>query len=101
LSRQAADHLTGNHNTVEELLRYAARRFNAAGVGFRPSKMSKLIRSFAPPMDAKAAIDSYLADKVEAASWAGFELYVLGYADPTGAHAARNVDNERRTVISR
>lgn len=97
--------ITSNNATgstsVEELIRYAAHRFAAAGIPFRPPRMSRFIRNLDDITDAKTAIDGYLRDRIESASWAGFELYVNGYADPTGAHAARNVDLERRAVMSR
>jgi hypothetical protein len=89
------------NTTVEELIRYAGNRFNAAGVAFQPPRMSRLIRGLADLGNAKQAIDNYLSDRAEAQSWAGFELYVNGgYKDPTGAHAARNVDLQRRAVVN-
>jgi len=57
--------------------------------------MSRLIRK-AGLQAARGDIDSYLDRVIEARTWAGFELFVIGgYADPTGAAAARNVDLER------
>lgn len=95
-----AAYTTGT-TSVDQLLRYAAHRFASAGVAFRPPRMSRFIRQFPDTATAKDAIDTYLADRLESASWAGFELYANGYADPTGAHAARNVDLERRAVSAR
>lgn len=91
----ATSTLTGS-TSVEELLRYAAHRFAAAGAEFRPPRMSRLIRGVGIHL-AKDAIDAYLVKAIDRCdhSWAGFELFVNGYADPTGAHAARNVDLER------
>jgi len=96
----AVTNVSGIHETatVEDLVRYACRRFEQRGVLFRPSRVSKLIRNTIRAFDAdtaKRAIDSYLAEEEHAQSWAGFELYVNGYADPTGERAAVNVDNQR------
>lgn len=82
--------------TVESLLRYAAALLESHGIAVRPSQLSRFIRKMPSPAHARDALDIYLSRRVEGASWAGFELFVNGYADPTGAHAARNVDNERR-----
>jgi hypothetical protein len=91
--------LTGSHETVEDLIRYAARRFTEAGVEFRPSKMSKLIRNTSRISLAREAIDAYLTDLIDRVgdrSWRGFELFVNGYADPTGAHAVRSLQPGKR-----
>lgn len=102
--------VSGIHETatVEELIRYACRRFEQRGIPFPPARMSKLIRKAVRTVNsyaARRAIDSYLADQENVdsfsadrdndRSWAGFELYVNGYADPTGERAAVNVDNQR------
>lgn len=90
---------TGSHETVEELLRYAARSFEAAHVAFRPSRMSKFIRQrhrVEGSASIRQSLDSYLDRQVHSLTWAGFELFAIGgYADPTGAHAAQNVDRAR------
>jgi hypothetical protein len=90
---------TGNHETVEDLTRYAAHTFAAAGVAFRPARMGKLIRSIhRTGGGVRAAINRYLDNGLDARSWAGFELFAAsGYADPTGARAAYNVDRQRGT----
>jgi hypothetical protein len=89
-----------HHDTVEDLIRYAAHAFSRAGVDFRPAKMSRLIRrSYAAGL-AQASIHGYLDSAADRLSWGGFELYVNGYADPTGAHAAKNVDNARTQQIN-
>lgn len=82
--------------TVEALLSYAGRRFYDAGIPFRGGRMSRLIRSIGNTTRARAIVDAYLSDQIEARTWQGFELYAEGgYKDPTGATAARNVDIER------
>ncbi|WP_339619859.1 hypothetical protein [uncultured Salinibacterium sp.] len=88
---------TGNHETVEDLTRFAANAFAAAGIEYRPARMSKFIRRIhRAGNEVRAAITRYLDNELDARSWAGFELYaVSGYADPTGARAARNVDRAR------
>lgn len=88
---------TGNHETVEELTRFAAQAFAAAGIDYRPARMSKFIRRIhRAGSGVRAAITRYLHNEAEAHSWAGFELYaVTGHADPTGARAAHNVDRAR------
>jgi len=104
-SAQAHRALASNHEegvpteSVESVLRYASYRFSAAGVDFRPSKMSRIIRRAARTFDggARAAVDTYLNLVVDQALrshlWSGFELYVAsGYADPTGAAAAHHLD---------
>lgn len=79
--------------TVEALISYAGHAFYNAGVPFRGGRMARLIRSIGSTQQARSIIDTYLADQIEAKSWQGFELYAHGgYADPTGATAARNVD---------
>lgn len=90
----APSEMAGIHETatVEDLIRYAAHRFAAAGFEFRPSRMSRLIRNASRIDIAREAIDAYLFDRLEEMSWSGFELFVNGYADPTGAHAARNLE---------
>jgi hypothetical protein len=88
---------------VEELIRYGVHRFNARGIRFPAARMAKLIRRNIAAHGADAAkhvIDAYVAqDRGTARSWAGFELFVNGYADPTGAHAARNVDLARAQAV--
>lgn len=90
---------TGQHETVESLIRYAASAFTTAGIEFPPSKMSKLIRRehrtrTGPKV--RELIDTYLDEQIHARTWTGFELFTItGYADPTGARAAVNVDNAR------
>jgi len=84
--------MTGNDNTVEALIRYASMRFTAAGIEYRPSKMSKVIRRASRLTLAREIIDNYLSDRIEDASWRGFELFVNGHADPTAANAARNLE---------
>lgn len=88
---------TGQHETVEALIRYAVRVFEANGVAYPPSKMSKLIRrQHRSGSNVKQLVDTYVARSLHSLSWSGFELFTAsGYADPTGAHAAQNVDRER------
>ncbi|MEV8171068.1 hypothetical protein [Microbacterium sp. NPDC077486] len=88
---------TGKHETVEELIRYAARVFEANSVAYPPAKMSKLIRAMHRANgNVRGVINMYVARSLEKLSWAGFELYTAtGVADPTGARAAQNVDRER------
>lgn len=88
---------TGQHETVEDLIRYAAHVFAANGMAYPPSKMSKLIRrEHRTNGNVRWLIDAYVSRSLHALSWAGFELFTAsGYADPTGAHAAQNVDRER------
>lgn len=82
--------------TVEALLSYAGHRFYDAGIPFKGGRISRLIRHIGNTSEARAVIDTYLADQVEGRTWHGFELYANGgYKDPTGATAARNVDLER------
>lgn len=88
---------TGQHEPVEDLIRYAARVFEANGMTYPPSKMSKLIRSLHRVNgNVRGLINTYVARSLEKLTWAGFELYTAtGIADPTGARAAHNVDRER------
>ncbi|MEV7875559.1 hypothetical protein [Microbacterium sp. NPDC089188] len=82
--------------TVEALISYAGHAFYNAGIPYRGGRMARLIRSIGSTQRARHIIDTYLADQIEAKSWQGFELYAhSGYADPTGATAARNVDLRR------
>lgn len=88
---------TGNHETVEDLIRYAAHTFDAHGVDYPPAKMSKLIRrEQRAGSNVRELIDAYVDRAFRKLSWAGFELFTAsGYADPTGARAAHNVDRAR------
>lgn len=86
--------------SVETLIRYAAHRFDAAGIEFRPPRMSRMIRNVGITM-ARNAIDAYVIDRISDASWNDFELFVNGYADPTGAFAVRNLDNDNAAALIR
>jgi hypothetical protein len=88
-------------DAMSAALREVSNRLAAARIPFRVPRVSRLIRSFPSPEEAIHAIDTYLSLRGEGESWAGFELYVNGYKDPTGAHAARNVDLERQAVTPR
>ncbi|MFZ8758626.1 hypothetical protein ACO03V_14515 [Microbacterium sp. HMH0099] len=89
--------MTQTH-TVEDLIAYAGQRFYLAGIPFKGGRMSRIIRALPSTINARHLIDTYLDRAHEDRSWAGFELYAHGgYRDPTGAHAARNVDLERNT----
>lgn len=88
--------------TAEELIRYAAGRFNAAGIKLPHSQLIRRIRrSFreSGPNATRHLIDGFALEvgrRRYAATWAGFVLYTAtGYADPTGARAAANVDQQR------
>lgn len=86
---------TGNTTSVEELLRYAAHRFEAAGVEFRPPRMTRLIRRAGVTV-AREAVENYLDKIIEQESrdktWDDFERRAFtGYADPTPALAHRNL----------
>lgn len=90
---------TGKYDTVESLIRYASEVFTVNGVGYSPAKMSKLIRSeirsSRTGADIRHLVDVFVAREMVDLDWRGFELFVNGYADPTGARAAHNVDRER------
>lgn len=90
---------TGEYETVEDLIRYAARSFAECGIEFRPARMSKLIRRevrIDGVNHAKSLIDRYLGRQLYSREWAGFERYAAqGYRDETGGRAAANVDRER------
>lgn len=96
---------TGYHTqTVEDLFRYAAQQFEHARLPFRHTKMSKLIRSElrVGGVDVRRIIDAWVDRADHAATWEGFELFAVGcYADPTGAHAAKNIDNVAKRVSAR
>lgn len=95
---------TGTTTTVEETLRYAARRFEAAGIEFRPPRMVRLIRR-AGRERSQALVDAFIdrertTDHTRAVlhrTWESFELYVNGHADPTAHRALSNVQRERDT----
>lgn len=91
---------TGQHETVEDLIRYAARAFDAHGIAYPPAKMSKLIRrEHRTHSNVRGLIDAYIDRAFRSLSWAGFELFTAsGYADPTGARAVHNVDRERGSL---
>lgn len=88
--------------TVESVIRYAADRFNSAGIRLPHSKLVNRVRRVFRTEGATAArgmVDAFIVatgKRLYAATWAGFELFAAGgYADPTGARAAQNVDRER------
>jgi hypothetical protein len=92
----------GEAGTVEDLIRYAAERFNGAGIRLPHTQLIRRIRRTFSETGASAArmmIDGFVIEvgrRRYAATWAGFELFTAsGYADPTGARAAANVDRER------
>lgn len=82
--------------SIDQLMRYGMAAAGEIGVEVSPSKMSKVIRRAircgGGTLFTAQAIDRFL----ECRSWAGFEMFVNGYADPTGATAAQRVDNTRR-----
>lgn len=95
---------TGQHEagTVENVIRYAADRFNNAGIAFPHSKLVNRIRRVfraGGHAAATSVVDEFITatgKRHYAATWAGFELFTAtGYADPTGARAAQQVDNAR------
>ncbi|WP_169077823.1 hypothetical protein [Microcella alkalica] len=95
---------TGQYETVEQLIRYAASEFERVGVEFRPSKASKVIRrAFSlNPATVRRQIDAYIDREQHKATWRGFELFsATGYADPTAAHALANVEWAGRTAVTR
>ncbi|WP_426319929.1 hypothetical protein [Microbacterium sp. E-13] len=84
--------------TVDELLHYAAFRCDAALIEFQPSKFSRMIRRAFREGSAEYAqkvIDKFIDERETRLSWAGFDIFAAGHADPVGEHAARNVDLER------
>ena len=102
---------TDHHESVEDLIRYAAHRFAAATLDFPASRMSKLTRRAfreGGPVAARNAIDAETsrlawgraynrhatADaRSRQADADRRALYVdAGYVDPVGAEAARNLD---------
>lgn len=101
----SATHTTGQHETVESLIRYAVERFNRRGIRFPAARMSKLIRRqwrSNGPTAARRAVDAYMAeDRSYVDSWAGFEEFVNGYADPTGELATRNLDRADAATLIR
>lgn len=95
---------TGKHETVEDLLRYAATQFDRARLPFQQAKASKLIRRElrSGDIDVRRVIDTWVDQADASATWAGFELFALGgYADPTAALATVRVDNARKRVSPR
>lgn len=77
---------------IEKLLRYAMTvRYDAPVSHTRMVRIIRKAFRFGGARFALAAIDQHLHD----ATWAGLEIYVNGYADPTGALAAQRVDNSR------
>ncbi len=102
---------TEQHESVEDLIRYAAHTHAAAMLTFPASRVSKLIRReyrTGGPVAARAAVDAEVSrlawarahDRQAAAEDRSRQahddrraLYVdAGYVDPTGAEAARNLD---------
>lgn len=79
---------------MEELIRYAHTRLSTEGETLPPARVSKLIRRLIHRCGerridaARVALDDY----IESRTWIRFDLFVNGYVDPTGAHAARNLD---------
>lgn len=89
-----------------ELVVYAARRSEAEGIPFQHSKVSKMIRAAFrsdTPEYARAVVDAFIDERAHERRWAGFQLYTNGVADPTGAHAAQNLDlaNAAQTIRAR
>ncbi len=91
--------------TVEAVIRHAARRFNGAGIRLPHSQLIRRIRRTYREHGyghAIALVDGFIVatgKRLYAATWAGFEKYTAtGYADPTGARAAHNVDRERGSL---
>lgn len=89
---------------VEAAIRYATRRFNDAGIRLPHTQLVRRIRSTFRADGYGAVvtmIDQFViatGKRLYAATWAGFEMFTTtGYADPTGARAAHNVDRERGT----
>lgn len=78
---------------INELLQYGMKAAAEAGVQVGHTKLTKTIRHAHRVGGTRWAINA-IGVLVESKSWQGFELFVNGYADPTGAHAARNVDLE-------
>jgi hypothetical protein len=102
---------TEQHESVEDLIRYAAHTYAAAMLSFPASRVSKLIRRefrAGGPVSAREAVDGEVSrlawarahdrratadDRSRQAEADRRALYVdAGYADPTGADAARNLD---------
>lgn len=84
-------------NQPEELVTWACNALYAAGIRPQVTTIRRVIREAnrrGGPDAARVAVKSFL-DSAFDRSWTGFELFVNGHADPTGAHAARNVDLER------
>lgn len=96
--------IAGEYETAEEVIRYAARLFNEAGIAFRPKWMQKIIRRELRLQGTEATcliIERYVARKDHDLSYRSFELFVNGYADPTGAQAAHNMDERGDAAIIR
>lgn len=88
--------IAGEYETAEQVLRYAASLFDEAGIVFRPKWMQKIIRRELRLQGTEATVqlvERYVARKDHQLTYQGFELFVNGYADPTGARAARNLDD--------
>lgn len=91
--------------TVEAVIRHAAHRFNDAGIRLPHTQLIRRIRRIYRADGYEAAlavVDGFViatGKRLYAATWAGFEKYTAtGYADPTGARAAHNVDRERGSL---
>lgn len=88
-ARTAEEHISAW--TMNDLLLYAVRAVEEAGVSVGHTKLVKTIRKAHRLGGIRFALVA-VGVLIDSKSWAGFELFVNGYADPTGAHAARNAD---------
>ena len=96
--------IAGEYETAEQVLRYSARLFEEAGITFRPKWMQKVIRRELRVQGTERTVllvERYVARKDHQLTYQGFELFVNGYADPTGAHAARNLDERGDAALIR
>lgn len=87
--------------SIEDLIRYGARLFEYRGIVMSPAKLSKIVRRFYRRRGANETRDmldafivdvDLLADPDYVPTWAHFELFVNGYADPVGARVAHSLD---------
>lgn len=85
--------------TVESLILYAHRRFDALGLNVSASKVSTTVRKAlrqSGPTWARLVIDKLIEEHTRSDTFEPWVTVGLHYADPTGNAAAGNIDHNKK-----
>lgn len=83
---------------ADTLIRYAHSLLESVGVERSPSWVSRTVRDYVRHGLGRCLFGEWLTDRLDLSAHQRERsevAYLLGYADPTGETAARNVDRER------